>query len=391
MSIDIQRARTDTPGCHHVLHFNNAGASLMPQTVIDAYTEHIALEAQIGGYEAADAVRDRHDAVYASLARLLGAHVDEIALTDSATRAWNMAFYGLDLKPGDRILTTQVSYAADFIAFLHRRKTSGVQVKVIPSDDQGAVDLTALDKAAREGAALIALTHVPTNGGLVQPAEEVGQIARGAGIPYLLDACQTAGQLPLSVARLQCDMLSATGRKYLRGPRGTGFLYVRREFLDRLQMPTPDLHSARWVDRDSYEIRDDAKRFELWESNLAGELGLGAAVDYALRIGIQPIRDRVRTLAETLRVRLAEISAVRVRDLGRVKCGIVTFTHDDLDARTIRDRLREDRINVSISDPESTLLDATRRGLPPMVRASVHYYNTDEEIERFCEALHRIS
>lgn len=363
----------------------------MPRPVVDAYVEHITREAQIGGYESAEAAAERIDQIYRSLALLLNAEPNEIALLDSATRAWNMAFYGLGLSSGDRILTTEASYASNFIAFLHRRRTSGVRIDVVPSDPDGTLDLEALERMAGDGASLIALTHVPTNGGLVQPAEEVGRIARASGIPFLLDACQSVGQMPLDVTRLQCDMLSATGRKYLRGPRGTGFLFVRGEFLDRLQMPTPDLHSARWTSSNSYQIRDDVRRFELWESNLAANLALGTAVEYALDLGLEPIWSRIRSLAARLRERLSELPDVHIRDIGNVKSGIVTFTHGRVDAEFIKRRLRDELMNVSISDPESTLLDASRRALPPMTRASVHYYNTDDEIERFCKVLHRIS
>ena len=233
--------------------------------------------------------------------------------------------------------------------------------------------------------------HVPTNGGLVNPAAEIGVVAREAGVLYLLDACQFIGQVPIDVGTIGCDMLSATGRKYLRGPRGTGFLYVRREILEDLEPPFLDLHAAEWSGKGSFEIRPDARRFENWEANFAGKVGLSVAVDYALGWGIEGIWERVRTLADDLRSRLDELPGVEVRDLGAERCGIVTFNVDGHAAGDVSRRLSGEGINTSVSAASSTLLDMQDRNLDALVRASVHYYNTEEEISRFCETLERFT
>ncbi|MDX1546693.1 MAG: aminotransferase class V-fold PLP-dependent enzyme [Rhodothermales bacterium] len=390
MPFDVARARRETPGCFEVLHFNNAGAALMPQPVLGAVFDHLRLEARLGGYEAAAAMRAEIDATYDALARLLGCHRSEVAVVENATRAWDMAFYALPLRTGDRILTGRAAYASNYIAFLQRARQTGATVEVIEDDAEGQIDVAALEQRIDERVRLIALTHVPTNGGLVNPAAEVGRVARAAGIPFLLDACQSAGQLPLDVDALGADMLSATSRKFLRGPRGVGFLYVRRAWIERLEPPFLDLHAAEWTAPDAYRIRPDARRFENWESNLAGTLGLKAAVEYALDWGLGAIAARVQALAATLRERLESVAGVTVHDAGRVRCGIVTFSAQARGAEAIQEALRRRRIHVSVSDPSSTLLDAAARGLPPMVRASVHYYNTDDEIERFVAALQAV-
>lgn len=391
MPFDLERVRRDAPGCTHVLHLNNAGASLMPQPVVEACMQHFLLEARIGGYEAADAARSALEHTYTAIAELLHCKPGEIALSDSATRAWNQAFYGLPLSEGDRILTAEASYASNFIGFLHRAKQDGIAIDVAPSDESGQVDLTAFERLVGTRTRLIALTHVPTNGGLVNPAVEVGRIARSHGIPFLLDACQSAGQIPLDVGTIGCDMLSATGRKFMRGPRGTGFLFVRRDFMDRLDPPTPDLHAAEWTSPTSYRLRDDARRFELWEFNIAAVIGLGVAADYAVAQNVEGTWHRIQSLAATLRERISALPGATLRDAGRLRCGIVTFDIDGHDASDLKRALRDRSINVSVSVPNSTLLDARTRSLPCMVRASVHYFNTDDEIGRFVEAVREIT
>lgn len=387
MNFDLARARQDTPGCENVLHFNNAGASLMPRPVLEATVGHLQLEAQIGGYEAAAQAQEKIERAYGATAEMLGCHPDEIALVENATRAWDMSFYSIPFRLGDRILTAQCEYASNYIALMQVAQRTGAVIEVIPNDDYGQISIDTLRQAIDERVKLIALTHVPTSGGLVSPAEEVGKIAREAGILFLLDACQSAGQRQLDVNKLGCDMLSATGRKYLRGPRGTGFLYVRREVIEKLEPPFLDLHAATWVAKDRYEIRQDARRFENWESNVAGKIGLGVATDYALGWGLENIERRVTALAAGLRSRLREIPGVNVTDLGEHQCGIVTFTVEGQESQAVKTALAAHRINVTVSSGDNARLDLETRGLKGVVRASVHYYNSEEEIERFCRTL----
>lgn len=377
--MDVKALRKETPGCRNVVHLNNAGASLMPDPVIAAQTAHLARESAIGGYEAKAEALPRIEAVYDSVARLLNAGRDEIALMEHATAAWVAAFNAVPFQPGDRLVTGEAEYASNYLNFLRARERLGIEILVAPSDGSGQIDLEALEGLLDERVKLIAVTHVPTNGGLVNPAAEIGRLARRHGILYLLDACQSAGQIDLDVEAIGCDLLSATGRKYLRAPRGTGFLYVRRSALERLVPLNLDLLSATWTGPESYELRPDARRFETWEFNEAAVLGLGAAVDYALALGMPAIEARVQWLARRLRFILAEYAKLPVHDIGRAQCGIVTFTVPDRSAAEVQADLRALDVNVSVSDPAGTLLDARRRGLPDLVRASVHYFNTEEE------------
>lgn len=385
--IDIDRIRAETPAAARLAYLHNAGAALMPARVVAAMKQHIDLESEIGGYAAADRESDRLDAVYGSVARLLNAAPDEIALVENATVAWQMAFYALPFRRGDRILTAEAEYAANFVAFLQVAKRTGATIEVVPSDASGELDVQALERMIDERTKLIAITWVPTNGGLVNPAAAIGKIARAHGIPYLLDACQAVGQMAIDVEAIGCDMLSATGRKFLRGPRGTGFLYVRRTLLQQLEPPMIDHFAAPWVSRDEYRLRDDARRFETWENNYAARLGLGAAIDYALDIGIGPIEQRCRLLADRLRAGLSAIGSIKIRDLGRAPGAIVSFTVKGYEADAIVSSVAAAGITVGASDPASTRIDAELRALPPVVRASPHYYNTEAEIDRLIDHL----
>jgi cysteine desulfurase / selenocysteine lyase len=300
--IDIKKLREDTPGCTDVIHFNNAGAGLMPKPVLDATTGMLELEARIGGYEAADAWGDKLEHTYDAIAKLINADSrDEIAVIENATRAFDMAFYSIPFKPGDKILTSVSEYASNVISYLQVCQKTGAMLEVVPNDQHGQMSVDALKTMIDDDVKLISLSHIPTNGGLVQPVEEIGEVAREAGVLYMVDACQSVGQVPVDVQKLGCDMLAATSRKYLRGPRGTGFLYVRKPLIEELEPVLLDLHAATWVAPDRYEIRKDARRFENWETNFAGKVGLGVACDYAMDVGIEAGSQRLRVVAANLR------------------------------------------------------------------------------------------
>jgi cysteine desulfurase len=379
--IDLERVRAETPGCRERVFLDSAGSSLPPAPVLDEVLGHLRREAEVGGYvaeeeRAADLARGRE-----SLARLLGCAAEDVALLDSATRAWTQLFYAVPLAAADRILLSRSEYASNAIAVLQRARRHGARVEVVPAAPTGELDLDALERMLDERVRIVSLVHVPTNGGLVNPVAEATELVHRAGGLVLLDACQSVGQLAVDVRRLGVDALTGTGRKWLRGPRGTGFLYVRPELARDLEPPVLDLHSATWTADDRYELADDATRFELWESDVAARLGLGAAVEYLLALGIEEVEAAVRARAERLRSLLRAIAGVTVADLGRRPAGIVTFAVDGVSAAAVREALAERRITVTVSSRASTLLDMTDRGLDALIRASPHYFVSEEQLE----------
>jgi len=387
MSIDIKTLRKDTPACAELIHFNNAGAALAPQAVTDAVITHLTNEQRLGGYEAANLAEAQINRCYGAFAKLLNCDASEIAYAENATHAWNSLFNAIPFSKDDIILTGQSEYASNFLALLHLAKRQGVKIEVIPNDRTGTIDLERLEAAINSRVKLIALTHVPSQSGVIHPAASVGALARTHNILYLLDACQSVGQIDLNVETLGCDMLTGTGRKYLRGPRGSGFLYLRRSSMPKLEPAWIDLHSAAWTSTNTYEFRDDARRFENWECFVAGKIGLGVAVDYAMQIGMPAIEKRVGELGVALRETLGAITGVQVHEHGSHLSGIVTFSKQRVFAAALQEGLRAKGINTSVARLASNQLDLAQRGLSDINRASVHYYNTHEEIARFGHAI----
>ncbi|ARU88948.1 aminotransferase class V-fold PLP-dependent enzyme [Pseudomonas sp. M30-35] len=392
--LDLLKLRTDTPGTLQVIHLNSAGASLTATPILDVVTRHLHNEAYLGGYEAAAAAAPELEAVYVSIARLINAETREIAVIENATRAWDMVFYAIPFKPGDVILTSTTEYAGNYIPYLQLKQRYGIEIEVIPNDETGQVSLSALQtRLNRPGVVLVSLPIIATNGGPIQPVVQIGKLCREADVLFLLDACQGAGQLPLDVKEIGCHMLTATSRKYLRGPRGMGFLYVEKDLCERLEPPFLDLHSASLLTASSFKIREGARRFENWECNIAAKLGLGAATDYALDVGLDQIWQRIQSLATYLRQSISQTQGYSLQDMPAACSGIVTFTSQQHGSAQLQKRLSTEPkpINVSTSGMYSTLIDMQQRGLHEVTRASVHAYNTEEEIDKFIDALKRLA
>src|SRR5256885_5094700 len=393
MTDDVRQWREETPGCAHCIHLNNAGAGLMPRPVLDAITNHLTREANFGAYESADDAEAAVTEVYGNVARLLGAQPRNIAIVENSTVAFFQALSAFDFRPGDVIVTTRNDYISNQLAYLSLAKRHGIEVRRAKDLSTGGVDPQSVKELLRSvQVRLLAVTWVPTNSGLMQPVEALGEIAEAAGVPYLIDACQAVGQIPIDVANLRCDFLSATARKFLRGPRGIGFLYVSDRALKRGDFPLfIDMRGADWISADRFQPVEDARRFEIWEFPYSLVLGLGEAARYALSIGVERGGRRARELALRLRDSLRELRGVRVLDRGAELSAIVTAEITGLDAQELCRLLRQRRINTSASLRAYAVIDMDDKHAASALRLSPHYYNTEDELDSAVNALQSIA
>lgn len=395
-TIDVGAERAGTPGCTTVAHLNNAGAALPTEATVRGEVDHLWLEARRGGYEAAAMMANRLEAVRHSAARLLGAGRDEIVLTGSDTHGWVRALWAFALGggvgAGQRMLVDRQAYDSHYLTLLQIGELTAAEVEVVPSEPDGTLDLDALDQALSPGGvALCAATHVGTHRGLVNPVEETGAACRSYGVPFFVDACQSVGQLEVHVERIGCDVLTATGRKWLRGPRGTGLLYVRKAMAERMRPTGIGGDGAVWQAGDRYEYRPGIERFVEFEGPIAAHLGLGVAIDHAASLGLEPIAKRVAALGESLRASLRSIDGVAEHDGGRRRSGIVTFTVTGRWPTEVKSAAADAGINVSVSEGPVARMDMGGTRPEAVVRASPHYYNTDEELEALVEVVQTMS
>lgn len=380
--IDVDAVRADTPAVDQIAHLNNCGTSLPPEPVLEATIDYLKLEATVGGYEAMDVAAEELSRVYYAGAELLGCRPDELAFSTGASEAWWRAFLSVPLVAGDRVLIGRTEYIANALALI-QASARGISVEIVPDDGSGQIDIEALEKMIDGRVKLVCLTSIAMTNGLVNPTAEVGAVVKAAGAYFLVDACQAVGQIPVDVDEWQCDFLSFTGRKFVRGPRGSGMLYVRSSIMDELEQPPfIDGRSASWTSDHKYELQPTAQRFEFFECSFAAKVGFGRAIDYALELGLDSIDRRVSALADYLRARLDDTPGVRALDTGIRKCGIVTFDVAGHPAAEVSAALANQSINTGSPELSASRYDVASRSVPAVVRAGVHYFNTEDELDR---------
>lgn len=389
---DLDRLRADTPGCRERIHLDNAGAALMPRPVIDEIKSHLDLESRFGGYEAAEARAAAIEDTYCAMADLLGTAPRNIAWMENATAAFAQALSAVPFAPGDVVLTTRNDYISNQLMYLSLKRRLGIEVVRAPDTPAGGVDVDAVETLIRRHRPkLVAVTQVPTNSGLVQPTAAIGTLCRTHEVPYLVDACQSVGQLPVDAEAMGCDFLSGTCRKFLRGPRGAGFLYVADRALAAGWMPLfVDMRGADWTAADDFQLQPTARRFENWEFAYGLVLASGEAARYAGRVGIESIAARSTALASTARRGLATIDGVRLLDRGSELSAIVTFDVQGWQPEPFQQALRDRRITTSLSYRRYSVLDFEDKNAQWAVRVSPHYYNTEREIETLVETVREL-
>jgi selenocysteine lyase/cysteine desulfurase len=391
--MDIDLLRQQTPGCTEKTHFNNAGASLMPQSVIDAMVEHINLEATMGGYEVADLKAKEVLGFYDSAAQLLNCNATNIAFTSSATNSFSRALSCIPFREGDFILLANEDYISNQIAFLSLQKRFKIKILRSASLPSGGVDVADLKRLMdAHHPKLVSLTHVPSNTGLIQPVETVGELCAERDIYYLVDGCQSTGQIPVDVKKIKCDFLSATMRKFLRGPRGAGFLYVSDKIINQKLEPLfIDMRGADWIAANEYSPRMDARRFEDWELPYSLVLGSKAATDLALAVGINEIQVRNKYLCNLVRKAISSIDHLRLLDIGENQSSIITVEMPNRKPQEVLQELRQQGINTSVGYRSFALIDFDAKHVDWALRISPHYYNTEREVEKLIHAIKKIA
>ncbi len=382
--MDINKIRKDTVGCEDKLFLNSAGSSLPPTSVLEKMKDYLTEEELIGGY-AADKLRTNEIyTFYTETAKLLNCKPKNIAFAYNATDAYARALSSIPFKNDDYILTTNDDYISNQIAFLSLQKRFGVKLLRADNLENGDIDLMHFEELMKEyDPVLVAVTHIPTNSGLVQNVEEIGKICSRYDAWYLVDACQSVGQMIVDVKKIGCDFLSATGRKFLRGPRGTGFLFVSDEVLEhKLEPLFIDMRGANWLSADEYEMVMDAKRFEMWEFSYATVVGLAEAIKYANEIGLKEIYDYNKPIIKKLRDGLSGITGIHVLDKGSSTSNIVTFHKSGINLNELETFLRNNKIFFSVSARTSARIDFAKKNVDWAIRLSPHYFNTEEEIEK---------
>ncbi len=379
--MNIEQIRKDTPGVPKLIHFNNAGASLVTQQVIDATINFIHEDAITGGYRITNEKATEINNFYTQAAKLINASPNEIALTQNATSSLNLALYSIPFQKGDVIITSELEYGNNFINYLHLKEQKGIEIRIFKHELNGSFDLNAFEKLIDNKVKLIAITHIPTSNGIIAPAEEIGKLAKKYQVLFMVDACQSIGQIPFDVEKIGCDFATATSRKYLRGGRGLGFLYVRQSVIEQLEPVFLELLYTNWQNANDYQLNKSAKMFETWEKPFAAMMGFTAALKYANDLGIDNIWSRIELIANYLREQLQTIEDITVHDIGQKQGGIVTFSKAGISPEDLQKHLQSFNINSSVTARFSSVLEMDKRNISAANRTSVHYYNTKEEVD----------
>ncbi len=384
--MNIQQIRNNTPSCLDKIFLNSAGSSLPPQIITQKIIEYLNEEEKTGGYKLAEMRSEEINDFYLYAAQLLNTNPTNIAFANNATDAYSQALSSIDFNDGDLLITSNDDYVSNYMHFFSLQKRTGIIIEQIRNTDTGDLDLEHFIKLiSKKKPKLVAITHIPTNSGLIQDVEAVGEICAAKDILYLVDACQSVGQMPVDIQEIKCDFLSGTGRKFLRGPRGTGFLYVSDKALNKELAPLyVDLRGATWSAKENYYLEKTARRFERWEIPYALLIGLKEAIKYALQTGLENIRDYNKELCSSFRAKLLNIDGVTLYDKGTKKSSIITFRKNNKELKKIIDDLSRNNIYFSIVNKDSAFIDFEKKGIDWAIRFSPHYFNTNEETERAC-------
>ncbi|MBA5777328.1 aminotransferase class V-fold PLP-dependent enzyme [Stappia sp. F7233] len=379
--------RQGIPHVDDFIHLNNAAGSLADQRVHDAIKAHLELEARSGSTEAMNAVSSKLEQLYSAVAAFVGGTADQMLVADSHTNAWQRPFLAVDLKPGDVVLVGSSEWGGNLSMIHHTCRRTGASYKVVPDDASGRMDLRTFESALKDKRVkLVCTTWVAATSGQVNPVEEIGELMRQTEALHFVDGAQAIGQFPVDIRNLNCDLLTVSARKFVRGPRGTGFAWISKRFLNEYKPLGVDQFAAPW-ENDAPHLRGDARRFETGESNYAARLGLLSALELILTRDISADFTVIKELAAQARARLSSTEGITVLEGNEGSCGLVTFLADGVAPAKIAADLRQSRINISAPTTRYGPLYMAARGWNAINRLSPHAFNTADEIDKACDAI----
>lgn len=386
-ALKLAEVRQDTALQAGRRHFDHAGASLLSGATVSRMTQHLTLESQVGGYVAQERVGEELEAIYPLLADCFGGQASDYAITGSAVDSWTKLFYSLPIKAGQNIVTAHTEYCANFVAMLHDKAKRGYDIRVANRNVDQTLDLDHLESLIDENTALVCITWVGSSSGEIVPAAKVGEITARNGVPYLLDACQAAGHIPVDFAAVGCDMASGTARKFLRGPRGVGFLYASEKIRKILNPVVMTNQSASWDSTDSITCRTDARLYEAWERSVLSVLGFGVALRQFRDGGIKDLTDQTRGVSDYLRARLAALNSITAGCPEGSRGAIITFNKQGISPAEVKSRLEQQGIAVNVATVFHTRLDLESRNIDSLVRISPNYFTSKEDCDALIDAL----
>ena len=381
--------RAETPGATTIVHLNAAGAGLPPRVVTETVIDHLAREASIGPHWAAAKAQDRLNGVRAAVADLLQCRPHNVAFGGSAGLMWAMAFLAMPMKRRSRVLVARSEWAGNILNLMKRRLDDAIEIETMPVDERtGRIDVERVAALIDERTAAICLPLVASGSGVRQPVELIAALPRPDDCLLFVDAAQAVGRMPVGMAKTGADVLVAPSRKWLRGPRGEAIMALSDRALERIGDP-PVLSQAgsSWTSIDNYTTRTDARRFETYEFSVASRLGLGAAIEHGLRHGIENIRSVIRARITRIHAGLTAIPGVTIFEENAAEPAFLTFTTDALLPAELNDYLAEANIAAAVVDRDYARADLEARGLAAVNRVAPHAYSSEEDVDRFLDAV----
>jgi len=386
---DVHEVRADFPLLSKgVIYFDNAATSLTPRQVVDAMARYL-LECRAnvgrGSYRLAIEATSMYEEVRKKVAKFIGAEATEVAFVKNATEAINLVAMGLRWRKGENVVTTALEHHSNMLPWIRAARLYGLELRFVRPRGDGTLAIEDFEELVDERTKVVAVAHVSNVLGTISPVKEIAKIAKSKGALFLVDAAQSAPHMPINVKELGCDFLAFSAHK-MCGPPGAGVLYAR----DGVQLDPLAVGGGTVADAslDGYKLLDRPHALEAGTPPIGDVIGLGAAIDYLSRLGLENVMKHELKLAKKLRELLIEVPDVKVHGPEEPQTGIVSFSVRDVKAEDVA--LALGNLNICVRAGFHCAIPLVRDVLGErlgVVRASLYLYNTEEEVEKFVDSL----